>query len=106
VAAITAGGYLGWLFLIRPSAPPIATAATTGPSATPSAPASVDTASLVVKGPKWAPLVASAQAQFAASNVPDALRMFKEASDSAGTPGAAKALFEQAQIAGAAKGPC
>jgi serine/threonine-protein kinase len=106
VAAITAGGYFGWLFLIRPSAPPIATAGIPGPSSAPSAPASVETASVVMKGPKWAPLVASAQAQFAASNVADALKMFKEASDSAGATGAPRALLDQAQVAGAAKGPC
>src|SRR5262249_31486078 len=61
---------------------------------------------VIMKGPKWAPIVASAQAQFAASNLADALKTFKEASDAAGSTGAPKALLEQAQIAGAAKGPC
>ena len=33
VAAITAGGYFGWLFLIRPAVPPVTTASLPSPSA-------------------------------------------------------------------------
>jgi serine/threonine-protein kinase len=105
VAAITAGGYLGWLFMIRPTAPVIATPAIPTPSAMPSTAPSAEPA-LAVKGPKWAALVASAQAQFASNNVPEALRMFKEASDGSGNTGTPRALLDQAQIGSAAKGPC
>src|SRR6185436_9054820 len=40
------------------------------------------------------------------NNVPDAIRALKEASDASGGVGAARALFEQAQVAASAKGPC
>jgi serine/threonine protein kinase len=109
VGAITAGGYLGWLFLIRPAAPPpveqpvVTPAASSVVPVVSVAPPVVDVpAAMAPKGPKWAPLVASAQSQFASSNVPDALRLLKEASDS----GAPKTLYDQAQFAAAAKGPC
>ena len=58
------------------------------------------------KGPKWAPLVASAQLQVASNNVLDAIRALKEASDASGGAGAVRTLFEQAQVAASAKGPC
>jgi serine/threonine-protein kinase len=109
VAAITMGGYFAWLFLIRPAAPPaveqpvVAPAASSAAPVVSMAPPIVDVpATVAPKGPKWAPLVASAQSQLASNNVPDALRMFKEASDS----GAPKTLYDQAQFALAAKGPC
>jgi serine/threonine-protein kinase len=108
VAAITAGGYLAWLFLIRPAAPPpvaepVAPAASSAAPIVSAAPAVVDVpAAMAPRGPKWAPLVASAQSQLASSNVPDALRMFKEASES----GAPKTLYDQAQFAASAKGAC
>jgi eukaryotic-like serine/threonine-protein kinase len=109
VAAVTAGGYLGWLFLIRPAAPPaieepVAPAASSVPPAASVVPPPVveAPAPMALKGPKWAPLVASAQSQLASNNVPDALRTFKEAIES----GAPKALYDQAQFATSAKGPC
>jgi eukaryotic-like serine/threonine-protein kinase len=105
VGGITAGGYFGWLFVIRPSVQPIATAAISASSSAPTTVMSADL-TLTTKGPKWAPLIASAQGQFAASNLSDALRMFKEASEGAGAAGAPRALLEQVQVAVAAKGPC
>jgi serine/threonine-protein kinase len=108
VAAITAGGYLGWLFLIRPAAPPpvdepVAPAASSAPPVVSIAAPVVDLpATIAPKGPKWAPLVGSAQSQLASNNVPDALRMFKEASEA----GAPRTLLDQAQFATAAKGSC
>jgi serine/threonine protein kinase len=104
VAGITAGGYFGWLFLIRPSAPPVATALIPVPSSAPSAVVSAEAPG--PKGPKWAPLVASAQSQVASNNVPDAIRALKEATDASGGAGGVRALFEQAQVAASAKGPC
>jgi serine/threonine-protein kinase len=104
VAGITAGGYFAWLFLIRPSAPPVTTASIPAPTPSPSAVVSAEPPG--PKGPKWAPLVASAQAQVASNNVPDAIRALKEASDASGGAGAVRTLFEQAQVAASAKGPC
>jgi len=103
VAGITLGGYFGWLFLIRPSAPPIATAGVAAPSSPVSA-ASAEAA--IPKGPKWIPLVASAQGQLAQSNMTDALHTLKEALESTGGTGVPRSLFEQAQVAAVAKGPC
>ena len=106
VSAIVAAGYGAWWFLIRPTAPPPAT--TVVPSAAPAlqaASAPPETAA-APKGPKWAPLVASAQSQIAASNLPDALRTLKDASEGAGPGSPARLLLEQAQVAAAAKGPC
>jgi eukaryotic-like serine/threonine-protein kinase len=108
VAAITVGGYFGWLFLIRPAAPPrieqpAAPAASSVAPVVSTAPPVVDLpATIAPKGPKWAPLVASAQSHLASNNVPDALRMFKEAEGS----GAPKGLYDQAAFAASAKGPC
>ncbi|HKQ68758.1 MAG TPA: protein kinase, partial [Polyangiaceae bacterium] len=105
VGAITAGGYFGWLFLIRPAASPVTTAAPMPVvSSAPAPPADLST--IPAKGPKWVPLVASAQVLLASSNVVDALRTLKEASEASGGAGAARVLFEQAQIANSAKGPC
>ncbi|MET0596171.1 MAG: serine/threonine-protein kinase [Polyangiaceae bacterium] len=109
VGAITVGGYLGWLLLIRPAArPPVeepvapAASSVVAPVVSAAPPVVEPPAAMAPKGPKWAPLVANAQSQLASNNVPDALRMFKEASDS----GAPKTLYDQAAFATAAKGPC
>jgi serine/threonine-protein kinase len=109
VAVITIGGYFGWLFLIRPDTrppvdEPVAPAvSSSAPVASVAVPQVVEApAAMAPKGPKWAPLVAGAQSQFASNNVVEALRMFKEASDS----GAPRTLYEQAVFAAAAKGPC
>jgi serine/threonine-protein kinase len=108
-AAIMVGGYLGWLFLLRPTThppveEPVAPAASSAPVVVSAAPTVTEApiSAMAPKGPKWAPLVAGAQSQFASNNVVEALKMFKEASDS----GAPKTLYEQAVFAAAAKGPC
>jgi serine/threonine-protein kinase len=96
--------------LIRPTArPPVeepvapaASSSIVAPVVSPAPPVIEPPAAMAPKGPKWAPLVAGAQSQLASNNVPDALRMFKEASDS----GAPKTLYDQAVFATAAKGPC
>jgi serine/threonine protein kinase len=106
VCAVVAAGYAAWWFLIRPTAPPPATTVTTSaPSALapPSATAETPAAS---KGPKWAALVASAQAQIAASNMPEGLRTLKEASEGTGAGSPARLLLEQGLVAATTKGPC
>jgi len=57
------------------------------------------------KGPKWAPLLATAQTQLAAGTFPDAIKTLKDAQEMGGG-GIARALLEQSQAAAAAKGPC
>jgi serine/threonine-protein kinase len=104
VFGVIAAGYAAWWFLIRPTAPPLATAVT--PLASASAMASAAPEAPAPKGPKWAPLVASAQAQIATSNLPDAVRLLKEASEGVPANHPTRLLLEQAQVASSTKGPC
>jgi serine/threonine-protein kinase len=105
VAAITAGGYLGWLLLLRPAAAPVTTVASATPSAAPSAAAAPSAEPPTAKGPKWAALVGSAQGQIAASSLVEAAKTLKEASEMAGG-GPPRIMLEQVQIAAATKGIC
>jgi serine/threonine-protein kinase len=106
VAGVVAAGYAAWWFLIRPTAPPAATITTAAAKASAPVPTAPTVEPAPAKGPKWAPVVASAQGQIAASNLPDAIRILKEASDGTAANHGARLLLEQAQIAAAAKGPC
>jgi eukaryotic-like serine/threonine-protein kinase len=108
VAVIVAGGYIGWLLLLRPAPTPITTMSVQSAPAAVGASASASpepTAPAATKGPKWVALVSSAQAQIAASNLTDAVKTLHDASELAGG-GPARVLYDQAQVSAAIKGSC
>jgi eukaryotic-like serine/threonine-protein kinase len=109
VGAIGAGGYLGWLLVLRPAAPPVVTppvrrSSRSQPSA---APGPADSRPRTeTKAFRWAAAVGSAQEQIAAGSALDAVKTLKEASEAAPTTATARTIVEQAQLAATSKGPC